>query len=165
MTTGHSSSGTQSTFTSTEELLLVSVARAMYPHPGLPDGPYERVVALVLNEASRTAVLALAVRSVLTTVSAAHGSPDELEMTAALEAIAATDSFGAVRSRLCHYLYADPEVWVLMGYPGPSFADGGYIHRGFNDLSWLPEPQIDELGEEMVEVVPSSDNVETESRA
>jgi hypothetical protein len=52
-----------------------------------------------------------------------------------------------------------------MGYPGPSFADGGYIHRGFNDLSWLPEPQIDELGEEMVEVVPSSDNVETESRA
>jgi hypothetical protein len=24
---------------------------------------------------------------------------------------------------------------------GPSFDKGGYLHRGFNDLDWLPDPE------------------------
>jgi hypothetical protein len=35
-------------------------------------------------------------------------------------------------------------VWDLLGYEGPSFDKGGYLHRGFNDLDWLPEPRITE---------------------
>ncbi|MDO9590999.1 MAG: hypothetical protein Q7J04_07650 [Microcella sp.] len=165
MITHQGVAGSYSIFAATDELLLVSVVRAMYPHPGVPDGPYERVVGLLLDEATHAPPLALAVRSVLMSVSTSKASPGELELTAALEVIAATDSFEAVRSRVCHHLYADREVWVLMGYPGASFADGGYIHRGFDDLSWLPEPRIVESGEAMVDVVASSDSVETERRA
>jgi hypothetical protein len=40
-------------------------------------------------------------------------------------------------------LYSDPEVWELLGYEGPSFDKGGYIHRGFDDLDWLPDPRIE----------------------
>ena len=40
-------------------------------------------------------------------------------------------------------LYSDPEVWELLGYEGPSFDKGGYLHRGFDDLDWLPDPPIE----------------------
>lgn len=43
-------------------------------------------------------------------------------------------------------LYDDAEAWDALGYEGESFDKGGYIHRGFNDLDWLPEPRIEELG-------------------
>ena len=41
-------------------------------------------------------------------------------------------------------LYDDREVWELLGYEGPSFDQGGYLNRGFDDLDWLPEPRITE---------------------
>jgi hypothetical protein len=31
-------------------------------------------------------------------------------------------------------------AFAHFGYPGPSWAKGGYINRGFNDLKWLPDP-------------------------
>jgi hypothetical protein len=34
----------------------------------------------------------------------------------------------------------------LLGYEGRSFAKGGYLQRGFNDLDWLPEPDEPALG-------------------
>ena len=37
-------------------------------------------------------------------------------------------------------LYDDHEVWDLLGYEGSSFEKGGYLHRGFDDLDWLPRP-------------------------
>jgi hypothetical protein len=39
-------------------------------------------------------------------------------------------------------LYDDREVWSLLGYEGPSFAQGGYLKRGFDDLDWLPDPPL-----------------------
>ena len=51
-------------------------------------------------------------------------------------------------------LYDDHEVWELLGYEGPSFDKGGYLHRGFDDLDWLPDPRIEEYdGEPRVELV------------
>ena len=41
-------------------------------------------------------------------------------------------------------LYDDHEVWDLLGYEGSSFDKGGYLHRGFDDLDWLPRPRIEE---------------------
>jgi hypothetical protein len=38
-------------------------------------------------------------------------------------------------------IYSDPQTWKLLGYEGPSFAQGGYVKRGFNDLDWLPDPE------------------------
>ena len=34
-------------------------------------------------------------------------------------------------------LYNQPELWTKFGYEGPSSAQGGYLHRGFNDIDWL----------------------------
>ena len=46
-----------------------------------------------------------------------------------------------MRSTAVVEIYSDPNTWKLLGYEGPSFAQGGYIDRGFNDLEWLPDPE------------------------
>jgi hypothetical protein len=51
-------------------------------------------------------------------------------------------------------LYDSAEVWDLLGYEGPSFDKGGYLHRGFDDLDWLPRARVEEFaGEPRVELV------------
>jgi hypothetical protein len=35
-------------------------------------------------------------------------------------------------------LYNQPDLWAKLGYEGSSAEHGGYIHRGFNDIDWLP---------------------------
>jgi hypothetical protein len=50
-------------------------------------------------------------------------------------------------------LYDDAEVWDLLGYEGASFDKGGYLHRGFDDLDWLPRARVEEYtGEPRVEL-------------
>jgi len=48
--------------------------------------------------------------------------------------------FEKVRSVEIVALYNNEEVWKTFGYQGASFRFGGYLHHGFNDLNWLPDP-------------------------
>ena len=62
---------------------------------------------------------------------------------AALEAEAASEDpgfFQAVRGKVVNVLYNNHEVWKIFGYEGASYKEGGYLFRGFDDLSWLPAP-------------------------
>ena len=45
--------------------------------------------------------------------------------------------FQTVRGGLVTGLYNQKAVWPIFGYEGESFSKGGYIDRGFNDISWL----------------------------
>jgi len=42
-----------------------------------------------------------------------------------------------VRSSLVVGLYNQKEVWPIFGYEGSSADKGGYIERGFSDITWL----------------------------
>ena len=42
-----------------------------------------------------------------------------------------------MRSDLVVSLYNQKEVWPVFGYEGESYSHGGYIHRGFDDITWL----------------------------
>ena len=50
-----------------------------------------------------------------------------------------TPFFGAVRGDIVVSLYNNPLAWRHFGYEGPSFDDGGYLERGFDDIGWLPQ--------------------------
>jgi hypothetical protein len=58
-----------------------------------------------------------------------------------------TPFFESLRALVAWHLYDDREVWDFIGYPGASFDQGGYLHRGFDDLDWLPEPRVQESTE------------------
>jgi hypothetical protein len=56
-----------------------------------------------------------------------------------LRAVETTAFFQKLRGDLVVSLYNQKEVWPKFGYEGSSFEHGGYLHRGFNDIDWLPE--------------------------
>jgi hypothetical protein len=73
---------------------------------------------------------------------AAHGVPYvqvglEEERVALLKRVETTPFFKTLRSGLVTGLYNQKEIWPLFGYEGSSADKGGYIERGFNDLTWL----------------------------
>lgn len=142
---------------------LVALLRAAYPHPRFPDGPYERTADAVLEQVGASLWHRLALVQGLEHLDTrAGGSFADLDPEAALrllEEIADAEFFRFVRGVAVVTLYDDHEVWELLGYEGASFDKGGYLHRGFDDLDWLPTPRIEEYDgpERLVEVAPEDE--------
>ncbi|SDT45755.1 hypothetical protein [Microlunatus soli] len=116
---------------------LVRLLRAAYPHPDFPDGPYERTADTILAATESDVWVRVTLAHGLTTL------PEDLTEQS-LREMADAEFFGFVRGLAITTLYDDHEVWKLLGYEGASFDQGGYLHRGFDDLDWLPEPRIEE---------------------
>jgi hypothetical protein len=129
--------------TASESVLTVAAAaRALYPHEALPDGVYARV-GVKLAELAREDPDAA--RAIAEGVSALNAEQPFTELPAQarleiLQGIEGTEFFELVRSNAVVQIYSDERTWQLCGYEGPSFDKGGYLHRGFNDLDWLPDP-------------------------
>jgi len=140
--------GTPEPLTEEQQATLFRVLRVAYPHPSFPDEPYQRTSAAV-QQADSDGVLAEGLDAL--------GDVDALDdqaLTAKLEAVQDEPFFRLVHSTTVVALYDDHEVWTLMGYEGSAFEKGGYLHRGFNDLDWLPDPRTDEYdGEPRTELV------------
>ena len=124
---------------------VAALARTLYPHVALPDSVYARVSAK-LDEAARED--AAQARTINDGVADLDGRGDQPFVARSAEdqladarAIAGSDFFELVRSTAVVEIYSDPQTWKLLGYEGPSFAQGGYVARGFNDLDWLPDPE------------------------
>jgi hypothetical protein len=125
---------------------LARMVRCIYPHDRFPDGPYQRVAEKLDEAAAADAALAGALEQGVRDLDAARGTPfvdlGDAEARAVVEAMADTPFFQTVRATAVVALYDQPEVWEILGYEGPSFDKGGYLHRGFDDLDWLPDPPV-----------------------
>jgi hypothetical protein len=132
------------TLNSQEGAVLLAVARTIAPHDRLDDAPYALVVgALDANAGHDAATLAL-LRQGVSELGSDFAAAAEPERVAALRARESTPFFKSVRAVTLSTLYASPLVYAYFGYEGEAFSKGGYLHRGFNDLRWLPEvPQSD----------------------
>jgi hypothetical protein len=124
---------------------VAALARTLYPHVALPDSVYARVPAKIDEAAREDAGAASTVNDGVADLDGRSEEPfversDEQQLADA-KAIAGSDFFELVRSTAVVEIYSDPQTWKLFGYEGPSFAQGGYINRGFNDLDWLPDPE------------------------
>jgi len=128
---------------------LARMVRAMFPHASFPDGPYERCAQSILDAAADDVRFRTQLEQGLRDLDVVGGAPfAELSPEQQLETlrgISGTEFFEGVRSRVITSLYDDREVWELLGYEGPSFDEGGYAQRGFADLDWLPDPEIDRV--------------------
>jgi hypothetical protein len=138
--------------------LLVRLLRVAYPHERFPDGPYERTAAAIEDAARADAGDDRALTKGLSALDRAAGGDfltvDDAGAEAVLRDRADEYFFRRIRSTAVVALYDDAEVWELLGYEGPSFDKGGYLHRGFDDLDWLPHPRVEEYpGEPRVELV------------
>ena len=134
--------------------LLLRMLRVAYPHPSFPDDPYERTLKAVQEASLTDTVLPEGLDDLDARADGDFLALDNDAATAVLEQVDAADFFTRVRATAVVALYDDHQTWELLGYEGPSFDRGGYLHRGFDDLDWLPKPRITEYdGPPRVELV------------
>jgi len=125
---------------------LIKVARDIYPHDRVEDKYYAIAIKgydakAAADPATRT-LLEDGVAGLDALARKSSGVPYaelgwEEERVALLGQVSTGKFFQTIRSGLVVSLYNQKEIWPLFGYEGESAARGGYIHRGFNDLSWL----------------------------
>jgi hypothetical protein len=124
---------------------VAALARTLYPHVALPDSVYARVPAKIDEAAREDAAQAQTVNDGVADLDRRGDQPfverSAEQQLADAKAIEGSDFFELVRSTAVVEIYSDPQTWTLLGYEGPSFAQGGYLNRGFNDLDWLPDPE------------------------
>ena len=120
---------------------LVQMARDIYPHDRIADEFY--VVAV---KGYDTAEAAPEIEAGVAGLNAAAqgagfasylGTGWEDDRVALLRGMEKSAFFQKIRGGLVTGLYNQKAVWPLFGYEGESFSKGGYIERGFNDISWI----------------------------
>ena len=152
--------GEPAQLTERQRAVLVRLLRVAYPHDSFPDGPYERTADAVVAATADDQRLARTLGQDLDQLDVIAGgdflSVDEQTVTHWLREYSDEPYFRAVRGIAVVALYDDHEVWGLLGYEGPSVDKGGYLHRGFDDLDWLPDPRIEEFdGEPRPDIITS----------
>ncbi|TDT92838.1 hypothetical protein DFO45_3600 [Azorhizobium sp. AG788] len=127
---------------------LAKAARDIYPHDFLGDIYYIAAVKPWNEKAAADpavkAMLEDGIAKLDAAAKAAHGVPYvevgwEADRVTLLKSIETTDFFKKVRGDLVVSLYNQKEIWPKFGYEGASADKGGYIHRGFDDIDWLPK--------------------------
>jgi hypothetical protein len=120
---------------------LVSIYRVMFPHDSIPDQFYEHVVQKLDEKSGQNQNLPGFLSEGVEALHALTGStwydlPEEAKL-AALKRTEETSFFQALRSDFVNSFYSNPAIWPRFGYQGPSNEQGGYLHRGFNDIDWI----------------------------
>jgi hypothetical protein len=120
---------------------LIQMARDIYPHDHVADSFY--AVAVKGYDTPEAAPDIEAGIAMLDAAAQGAGFPSyldtpwEADRVAILRGMEASPFFQTVRGGLVTGLYNQKEVWPLFGYEGESYSQGGYMHRGFDDIAWL----------------------------
>jgi hypothetical protein len=123
---------------------LLTMLRRLYPHDDMEDAVYALTVKDFDSKASADPGLAGLLKQGVADLDRRAGGDwsalPEDKQVAILESIQHTPFFAQVRSVAVNSLYSNELAYHHFGYEGASFPKGGYLHRGFNDLTWLPSP-------------------------
>lgn len=120
---------------------LIQMARDIYPHDRVADSFYAAAVKIFDDEAE-----APMIEAGVEALDAAAGGAGfgnylavgwESDRVAILRGMERSAFFQKIRGHLVVGLYNQPEVWPVFGYEGESYSQGGYMHRGFDDINWL----------------------------
>lgn len=128
---------------------LLQFTRYLYPHETLDDAAYALVVkdldADAWNDDSVREQLADGVQKLDDASNGKWLDAGDDARFAQVKALEGTPFFETVRSKAVVSLYSSELAYAHFGYPGPR-GTGGYLHRGFDDLDWLPDPPNEASG-------------------
>jgi hypothetical protein len=126
---------------------LIQMARDTYPHDRLTDSVYAKSVAGYEDQAAADpAIKAMLENGCAMLDKKAQADYNvnyvdvswEEQRTGILRDSQNTEFFQTIRGGLVTSLYNQHDIWMKFGYEGASADKGGYLHRGFNDIDWLP---------------------------
>jgi Gluconate 2-dehydrogenase subunit 3 len=125
---------------------LMALAKTLYPHKTLPDAVYALVVKDIdakMSDAKTTELVKIGIARLDQATGSKWTSATDAQRTAIVTAQQADPFVQLVRAQCITSLYNNDMAFAHFGYEGESFSKGGYLHRGFNDLIWLPNPPPD----------------------
>jgi hypothetical protein len=128
---------------------IMVLARTLYPHKTLPDAVYALAVKDVDAKATDPKTVNVIKTGVAKLNDAASGkwndtaSLSDAQRTSIVEANQTNPFVLLVRGQCITSLYNNDMAFAHFGYEGEAFSKGGYVYRGFNDLTWLPNPPAD----------------------
>lgn len=129
-----------------ETKTLMRMTRDVYPHDGLPDSVYAKVVQMLDGAAQKDAATAQMLSDGVKELNAAArrafkkdyaAVAKESDRVGILQSMEGTPFFQKIRGDMITGIYNNPDVWQALGYEGPSAHLGGYLKRGFDDIAWL----------------------------
>ncbi len=125
---------------------LLKLGRTLYPHAKLPDAVYALLAkdldAAAAGDAATATLLKAGIAGLDQATGGSFARASEAQRLAAVKAIEGTPFFNTVRGKCITSLYDNDMAYTVFGYPGASYDKGGYITRGFQDLKWLPAPDL-----------------------
>ena len=129
--------------------VILAFTRQVYPHPTLDDAVYALVVKDLDAKARKDPTVQQQLASGVQQLDALGGSNwakrDTASQARDVASMAGTPFFNTVRSTAVVSLYANTLAYTHFGY-GASEGDAGYLYKGFNSLSWLPNPPASDSG-------------------
>ena len=132
--------------TQAEGEVILKMGRTLFPHKQLPDAVYALLAKDMDAAAAGDAKTAQTLRDGVAALNQASGGSfakaSDAKRLAAVKAIEGNPFFAAVRGKCITSLYDNDMAYKAFGYPGSAWEKGGYITRGFQDLKWLPEPDL-----------------------
>ncbi|OED50675.1 hypothetical protein AB838_01215 [Rhodobacteraceae bacterium (ex Bugula neritina AB1)] len=134
---------------------LLRMVQDIYPHPDiLQVSHYQAIVDTINSNAAKDAALAKDITEGLTRIDeqakALFGSTyteiqDDDAREGLLRHFQNDGFFQGIRWAAYFGIYDNKEIWPLFGYEGSSVEHGGYIDRGFSDITFVPEgPGLEE---------------------
>ncbi len=125
---------------------ILKVTRAIFPHDTLDDAVYALVVKDLDAAAAKDSGVASLLRDGLKELDKLAGGDwarlDYLARENLVIKMAGSDFFEKIRGTSVVSLYNNEMAWAHFGYEGASYDKGGYFDRGFQDLDWLPDPDL-----------------------
>lgn len=123
---------------------LLAMGRTLFPHKKLPDAVYALLVKDLDAKAAADAKLAKQLSAGIAELDKAAGGrfvdAAAAEQLKAVQSLEKSGFFETVRGQCITSLYDNDMAFAALGYPGSSWDKGGYLTRGFQDLTWLPAP-------------------------
>lgn len=122
---------------------ITQMSRHMFPHKVLDESYYLAVAQHLDRQATNKKELVKLLGGGISDMDEVTGkawiSLSDSERIRIMKAMEKEAFFALIQNTCIDVLYRHPDVWKLVGYEGSSFEHGGYLHRGFNDIDWLPK--------------------------
>ena len=129
-----------SALNSTQAKEMLAMARQLFPHDKLGDEYYWVVVESIDKDMAGSPELKTRIQDGLAQLNQAAGGDFSAaavdKQVEAMKKLEDTPFFSDMLNKTQFYFYNNKTVWPKFGYDGSSWEKGGYIDRGFNDVTW-----------------------------
>jgi hypothetical protein len=119
---------------------MMAMTRQLFPHDKLGDEYYWVVVESIDTDMAASPELATRIHDGLAQLNTATGGDfagaNADRQVEAMKKLESTPFFSGMLNKTQSYFYGNKAVWPRFGYEGSSWEKGGYINRGFNDVTW-----------------------------